>query len=81
MSAKKYNYDFPENKRYLPLLKKYRVSYISTLTGYTITYLHYILNGKRKMPEDLKMLLNLLEGMATAIETYSEKELKAKNNK
>lgn len=57
---KKYIYDFPENKEIAEQLEKGDRGRIATASGFTFTYINDIFKGKRRMPESVKEIANII---------------------
>ena len=64
---KKYVYDFPEQREFCSGLQYGDIVYIANATGYSVSQTTNVVNGKRKMQDNMKIViekvLNLRKSM------------------
>ena len=65
---------FPENQRYLKVLKNRDKVVISQLTGFSYNYINKIISGTRKMPETVRYAIEAIEESRTFMEQLYEKK-------
>jgi len=71
---KKYVYDFPEQREFCSGLQYGDIVYIAKVTGYSISQTTNVVNGKRKMKDNMKIVIEKVLNLRKAMDEEIERQ-------
>lgn len=76
IKKKKYSYDFPEQRELSKGLRNGDMRSLVEWSGYSLPHISNMVNGKRRMADFVKMLIEKIYEQRAIMEDYAEKNKK-----